>query len=81
MKSIGVDLHKDSLTLAVLDEAGRLVETRQFPTKCRNQIHDFFASYGLQCQVALESVGFYQWFWQLVFPLWRFLQNSPIRGN
>jgi transposase len=69
MKSIGVDLHKCSLTVVVLDEDGRQIEEKTIPTKCRNQIREYFASYGLQCQVALESVGFYQWFWELVFPL------------
>jgi transposase len=69
MKSIGVDLHKCSLTAVVLDEQGQLIEKKEIPTKCRNQIQEYFASYGASCQVAVESVGFYQWFWDLVRPL------------
>jgi transposase len=68
-RTIGVDLHKCSLTIVVLDEHGQLLEQKEIPTKCRNQIRDCFASYGLQAQVAVESVGFYHWFWNLVRPL------------
>ena len=69
MKTIGVDLHKYQLTLVVLDERGVVVRQDTLPTKCRNQIREWFASYGTDCQVAVESVGFYQWFWDLVQPL------------
>ena len=68
-KTIGVDLHKTSMTIVVLDQHGQQIEQKEIPTKCRNQIHDCFASYGLQSQVAVESVGFYHWFWNLVRPL------------
>ena len=69
MKTIGVDLHKYQMTLAVLDEQGAVIRREQLPTKCRNQIHEWFASYGTDCQVAVESVGFYQWFWDLLQPV------------
>lgn len=68
MTTIGVDLHKDSLTAVVLDAQGSLLERRDIPTKCRNQIQQFFASWTPPTQVAVESVGFYQWFWNLVRP-------------
>lgn len=68
-RTIGVDLHKCSMTISVLDEHGQLLEEKEIPTKCRNQIREYFASYGLQAQVAVESVGFYHWFWNLVRPL------------
>jgi transposase len=66
--TIGVDLHKCQLNTAVLDEGGRLVERRVMDTKCRKQIGEYFGSYGDRAQVAVESVGFYQWFWDLVRP-------------
>ena len=69
MKTIGVDLHKYQMTLVVLDEQGVVIRREQLPTKCRNQIREWFASYGTDCQVAVESVGFYQWFWDLVQPV------------
>lgn len=68
MKTIGVDLHKQSLTVAVLDEAGEVERRERIPTKCRGRIVKFFDSYGPHCQVAVESVGFYQWFWDLLQP-------------
>jgi transposase len=69
MKTIGVDLHKDSMTLVVLDEQAAVIRRDQLRTKCRNQIREWFASYGTDCQVAVESVGFYQWFWDLLQPV------------
>ena len=68
MTTIGVDLHKDSLTTMVLDDHGTILERRDLPTKCRHQIRDYFASFGPHCQVAVESVGFYYWFWELLHP-------------
>jgi len=66
--TIGVDLHKSSLNTVVLDEHGQIKERREIATKCRRQIAEYFGSYGLEAQVAVESVGFYQWFWDLVRP-------------
>lgn len=66
--TIGVDLHKCSLTTMVLDEQGKVLERKDISTKCRNEILEYFGSYGASCQVAVESVGFYQWFWDLVRP-------------
>lgn len=66
--TIGVDLHKVRLNTVVLDALGRVVERREICTKCREQIGKYFGSYGASAQVAVESVGFYQWFWELVKP-------------
>ena len=67
MKYVGVDLHKDSMTVAVLDEAGTVLQRTTIATKCRNRIEEFFSSQS-PCEVAVESVGFYHWFWVLVRP-------------
>lgn len=66
--TIGVDLHKERMTCVVLDEQGSVLERREIATKCRKQVADYFGSYGLHAKVAVESVGFYQWFWDLVRP-------------
>ena len=66
--TIGVDLHKHQLNTAVLDEGGRILERRELATRCRKQIAEYFGSYGGRAQVAVESVGFCQWFWDLVRP-------------
>ena len=68
MKTSGVDLHKDLMTLVVLDESGLLTQHDILPTKCRNCVRVLFASYGTCSQVAVESASFYQWFWKLVGP-------------
>ena len=68
LKTIGVDLHKASLTATVLDSGGVILERKDIPTKCRNQIAEYFASHGPAVQVAVESVGFYHWFWDTVRP-------------
>lgn len=68
-KYLGVDLHKTSLTVVVLDEQGQPLELRTLPTKCRLQIQQFFSSHGPHAHVVVESVGFYLWFSELIKPL------------
>jgi transposase len=73
MKTIlfcGVDLHKDSMTICLLLRNGT-VRFEVIPTKCKGKIVEFFTTLGkrYRCSVAVESVGFYQWFWDLVQPL------------
>src|SRR5215472_19245123 len=80
LKTIGVDLHKASLTATVLDSAGTVLERKDIPTKCRRQIADYFASHGPQVQVAVESVGFYHWFWDTVRPKVQILRLADPAG-
>ncbi|CAN5482416.1 hypothetical protein BH09VER1_BH09VER1_53870 [soil metagenome] len=84
--TIGVDLHKCRLNTVVLDENGVVQERRELATKSRRQIAEYFGSYGREAQVAVESVGFSQWFWELVHPrsepfIWRIrLRFGRLRG-
>jgi len=80
MKTIGVDLHKCSLTATVLDPSGTVIERKEISTKCRNQIAAYFASHGPEVQVAVESVGFYHWFWDTVKPRVRKLHLADPAG-
>jgi transposase len=80
MKTIGVDLHKTSLTATVLDPSGAVLERKDIPTKCRRQIADYFLSHGPDVQVAVESVGFYHWFWDTVKPKVRHLHLADPAG-
>lgn len=66
--SIGVDLHKDSMTIVVLDAKGSVSARDKLPTKCKSRVREYFSAYGLQRQVTVESVGFYHWFWEIVLP-------------
>lgn len=66
---VGIDLHKDSLFVVGLDPAtGELLE-RRLPCKCREQIAAFFTALPSPHVVAIESVGFYRWLWDLLEPV------------
>ena len=67
---VGIDLHKDSLTVCIMNRRGQ-VKFHTIPTKCKNSITRFFIELGRKHKVvaAVESVGFYHWFWDLVEPL------------
>lgn len=80
LKTIGVDLHKASLTATVLDSTGAILERKEIATKCRRQIGDYFASHGPGVQVAVESVGFYHWFWDTVRPKVQVLRLADAAG-
>lgn len=66
---VGVDLHKDSLT-TFGKEHGVADFTHTISTKCRNAIAGYFRDLAERhtLHVCVESVGFYQWFWDLVAP-------------
>jgi transposase len=69
---IGIDLHKCSFTAYGTDPDGNVLCRETMPTKCRGKIERFFRGLAEQydrVSVAVESVGFYQWFWDLVEPL------------
>lgn len=80
LKTIGVDLHKASLTATVLDATGTVIERKDISTKCRKQIAAYFAGHGPEVQVAVESVGFYHWFWDTVKPNVRKLHLADPAG-
>lgn len=66
---LGIDLHKDTLFVVALDPAtGELLE-RRLKCKCREQIVQFFTALPSPMIVAIESVGFYRWLWDLLEPL------------
>lgn len=69
---VGVDLHKCEFTVFGTDARGDKRIHTTIPTKCRNRIRTFFGNLAKEYDrvaVAVESVGFYQWFWELVEPL------------
>jgi len=66
---IGTDLHKTSLTFAVRDKEGNLVKTAKIDCKCANKIRDFITSFPRPIHLAIESVGMYEWLWELAEPL------------
>ena len=59
----GIDLHKDTMTVCVLDKAPGEARFQKISCKCREQVVAFFkeiASGGRPHVVAIESVGFYR---------------------
>lgn len=66
---VGIDLHKDTLTAARLDPRTGEVSYRKLACKCRTQIVEFFRALPRPHAVAIESVGFYRWLWDLLEPI------------
>ena|GEM_PF-6597072 len=40
--AIGVDLHKETAVIAVLDMEGKIVEQKTFSTKCKHKPHQSY---------------------------------------
>jgi transposase len=66
---VGVDLHKDTLTACVFCGCCGEVSFQKLPCKCRRQIAEYFAALPRPHAVAIESVGFYRWLWELLEPI------------
>jgi len=62
----GVDLHKDTLTVCVINPSTGEVQFQKLPCKCREKIVEYFRALPRPCVVAIESVGFYRWLWDLL---------------
>jgi hypothetical protein len=67
--SVGIDLHKDTLVVCVYRAGCGEISYHKFYCKCRAQIAEFFASLPRPHTVAIETVGFYRWLWELLEPL------------
>jgi transposase len=66
---VGIDLRKDTMTIAVLDPRSGEVRFTKLACKCRQQIVEFFSRLPRPHVVAIESVGFYRWLWELLEPI------------
>jgi transposase len=66
---VGVDLHKDTLTACVFCGCCGEVSWQKIPCKCRKQIAGYFAALPRPHTVAIESVGFYRWLWEMLEPV------------
>lgn len=65
----GVDLHKDTLTVCVINPSTGEVQFQKLACKCREKIVEFFRALPRPSVVAIESVGFYRWLWDLLEPV------------
>jgi transposase len=66
---VGIDLHKDTLTACVFCRCCGEVSFQKLSCKCRKQIADYFAALPRPHTVAIETVGFYRWLWELLEPI------------
>ena len=66
---VGVDLHKDTLTACVFCGCCGEVSFQKISCKCRKQIAAYFAGLPRPHTVAIESVGFYRWLWEMLEPV------------
>jgi transposase len=66
---VGVDLHKDTLTACVFCGCCGEVSFQKIACRCRRQIAEYFAALPRPHAVAIESVGFYRWLWEMLEPI------------
>ena len=66
---VGVDLHKDTLTACVFCGCCGEVSFQKIACRCRGQIAEYFAALPRPHAVAIESVGFYRWLWEMLEPI------------
>jgi transposase len=66
---VGVDLHKDTLTACVFCGCCGEVSFQKLTCRCRKQIAEYFASLPRPHTVAIETVGFYRWLWEMLEPM------------
>lgn len=67
MKYVGVDLHKQSISICVMSEAREVLQSRRFPCDEPQRIETFFRLLG-PYQVVVEATVGYEWFLRLVEP-------------
>jgi transposase len=70
MYYVGVDLHKNSISLCVVelvDRERKIIERRKFRCDEEEQMAEYFAQVG-EYQLVVEATASYEWFVQLVEP-------------
>ena len=67
MNFIGVDLHKKSITICVMDEKRTILARKSLPCNQPDQIVEFFRQFR-PFKVVVEAIASYVWFVELVEP-------------
>jgi transposase len=65
---VGIDLHKKSITLCVVNQQRQVLQRKTLSCACPEAIRDFFAGLGAFSAV-VEATASYEWLWQLLEPL------------
>ena len=68
MNVIGVDLHKKSLTVCVMDEKRKVLARKTLACTQTDEIVEFFGQFR-PFKVVVEATASYVWFVELVEPL------------
>jgi transposase len=68
MYFVGIDLHKKTITLCVVNQAREVTHRRKFACAEPQRIRQFFAQLG-PFQAVVEATSSYEWLWQLLEPL------------
>lgn len=68
MKYVGVDLHKQSITIVVVDAARKVLARRRFSNRQAEEIVAFLVESG-EFEITVEATASYEWFVRLVEPL------------
>ena len=66
---VGIDLHKDTMTICTYCRCCGEISFRKIACKNRDQVAEFFRALPRPHAVAIEAVGFYRWLWELLEPL------------
>jgi transposase len=66
---VGIDLHKDTLTACIYCRCCGEHTFKKLACKCRTQIAEYFAALPRPHIVAIETVGFYRWLWEMLEPI------------
>lgn len=59
---VGVDLHKETVTLAAVSPRGEVLARLKISTKSVGKIEAWLRALPRPCQMAVEAVGFVEWF-------------------
>jgi len=68
MRYVGIDLHKRSLTVCVIDNAGGDTFDRKIGCSQVDQILEFFEELG-KFEAVIEASATYEWLWELLEPI------------
>lgn len=70
MKFAGCDLHKQSITICVVNQSREVLVRRQIACTNENGIREFFSELG-EFEAVVEATASYEWFVRLIEPLAR----------
>ena len=68
MHYIGIDLHKKSITICLVDQQGQIQARRQLSCQQPERIVAWFQQW-TPFQAVMEATASYEWLWQLLEPL------------